>query len=192
MCHRYWKCVEVSVYLWGIWRRSLYPDLLMLSGYSGYSGSGSRICSRTGKPHKCCEMFWQTGTCRKWLEAIEIYWYYWMLYADDVLHNSRRMDDLLLCEESAGRFRWSDSGSSNTVFFRYAGKCTDDDVMDGDHLSDRICSLFHGIAEWYWKNLQSNDECTAYHYGDPCGSFSNDGRCGRRNPLLSDSWFSED
>ena len=44
---------------------------------------------------------------------------------------------------------WSDSGSSNTVFFRYAGKCTDDDVMDGDHLSDRICSLFHGIAEWY-------------------------------------------
>ena len=34
-------------------------------------------------------------------------------------------------------------------FFRYAGKCADDDVMDGDHLSDRICSLFHGIAEWY-------------------------------------------
>lgn len=27
----------------------LYPDLLMLSGYSGYSGSGSRICSRTGE-----------------------------------------------------------------------------------------------------------------------------------------------
>ena len=65
---------------------------------------------------------------------------------DDVLHNSRRMDDLLLCEESAGRFRWSDSGSSNTVFFRYAGKCTDDDVMDGDHLSDWLCSLFHGQA----------------------------------------------
>ena len=27
------------------------------SGYSRYSGSGSRICGRTGKPHKCCEMF---------------------------------------------------------------------------------------------------------------------------------------
>ena len=35
----------------------LYPDLLMFSGYSRYSGSGSRICGRTGKPHKCCEMF---------------------------------------------------------------------------------------------------------------------------------------
>ena len=22
-------------------------------------------------------------------------------------------------------------------------------LMDGDHLSDRICSLFHGIAKWY-------------------------------------------
>ena len=49
--------VEVSVYLRGIWRRGLYPDLLMFSGYSRYSGSGSRICGRTGKPHKCCEMF---------------------------------------------------------------------------------------------------------------------------------------
>ena len=30
---------------------------LCFSGYSRYSGSGSRICGRTGKPHKCCEMF---------------------------------------------------------------------------------------------------------------------------------------
>ena len=44
-------------YICGHMERSLYPDLLMLSGYSGYSGSGSRICSRTWKPHKCCEMF---------------------------------------------------------------------------------------------------------------------------------------
>ena len=57
MCHRYWKRVEVSVYLRGIWRRGLYPDLLMFSGYSRYSGSGSRISGRTGQPHKCCEMF---------------------------------------------------------------------------------------------------------------------------------------
>ena len=44
-------------YICGAYGGGLYPDLLMFSGYSRYSGSGSRICGRTGKPHKCCEMF---------------------------------------------------------------------------------------------------------------------------------------
>ena len=39
------------------------------------------------------------------LEAIEIYWYYWMLYADDVLHNGRRLDAVLYlpqCQRDTG------------------------------------------------------------------------------------------
>ena len=94
---------------------------------------------------KCFDKLAPAGSCWKPLKFIGIIGCYMLM----MFYTTVGGWMIYYCEESAGRFRWSDSGSSNTVFFRYAGKCTDDDVMDGDHLSDRICSLFHGIAEWY-------------------------------------------
>lgn len=44
-------------YICGAYGGAAFILILMFSGYSRYSGSGSRICGRTGKPHKCCEMF---------------------------------------------------------------------------------------------------------------------------------------
>ena len=95
---------------------------------------------------KCFDKLAPAGSCWKPLKFIGIIGCYMLM----MFYTTVGGWMIYYCVKSLrGRFRWSDSGSSNTVFFRYAGKCTDDDVMDGDHLSDRICSLFHGIAEWY-------------------------------------------
>ena len=95
---------------------------------------------------KCFDKLAPAGSCWKPLKFIGIIGCYMLM----MFYTTVGGWMIYYCVKSLrGDFVGATPGSSNTVFFRYAGKCTDDDVMDGDHLSDRICSLFHGIAEWY-------------------------------------------
>ena len=94
--------MEISVYYRNVRRSRFYFNVACIFGSALASYYGVRIHRGPRQPHGHGQGARYTGTEGHEMASHEVDQHSRQLFADDVLHNDRRMDDPVFCEDGNG------------------------------------------------------------------------------------------
>ena len=191
MCSRSWQCMAVSIYYRPIWRSSLCTALSGFPDTAGITDYGDGILRGTCLPALRSEVLRFAGAGRNQVASYKVCLYGRQLSADDVLYNSRWMDDQLLFENG----KWYLWGSANRAggwsFLQYACQSGTKSVLDDCNYGYRLLYLQQRSSKRCGKDVQIYDVLSVYRHARACDSGSYPAKRCWRLKILSDSGFSE-